>query len=155
MKHRSEDFTATRGACAGSTILRVLRFGVVGTLGTAVYYLVLWGLVELLHVAVLPASSSAFVLVCIENYVLHYVWTFASTRSHAAAFPRFSFMTLVGFFINWAIMFVGVSKLGFNYLVVQAAAIAAVIVWNYSLSTYWIFRDSHLQGSTASGSMGQ
>ncbi|MCI0626397.1 MAG: GtrA family protein [Acidobacteria bacterium] len=119
------------------------RFGTVGVLGTAVYLAFLWTLVELLRVPVLIATSIAFLLVCIENYLLHYSWTFASSNAHTVAFPRFVFMNVVGFWINWGIMFAGVEKKGaLTYLLVQAVAIAAVLAWNLALSSYWVFRDS-------------
>lgn len=126
---------ATRGALA--------RFGVVGLLGTAVYYAILWVLVDLVQTPVMFATSFAFIIVCIENYILHYRWTFDSAKMHAAAFPRFLFMSVVGFAINWGIMFLGVTKLGLHYLLLQAFAIAAVVLWNFILSSYWVFRDRH------------
>lgn len=92
---------------------------------------------------VLIATSIAFLLVCVVNYALHYVWTFASTSAHTVAFPRFLFMNLIGFWINWGIMFAGVEKKGaLKYLLVQALAIVAVMAWNLTLSSYWVFRDS-------------
>lgn len=121
---------------------RLARFCAVGLLGTAVYYPVLWALVELVRVQVLAATSIAFLLVCVENYLLHYVWTFDSNKAHTAAFPRFLFMNLVGFWINWGVMFLGVEKLALHYLLIQAFAIAAVVAWNFMLSSYWVFHDS-------------
>lgn len=118
------------------------KFGVVGVSGTVVYYTVLWTLVELLRVSVLVATSAAFLLVCVANYVFHNVWTFVSTNAHMVAFPRFLFMNLVGFSINLGIMFAGVEKMALNYLLVQALAIATVVAWNFTLSFFWVFRDS-------------
>lgn len=118
------------------------RFCAVGLLGAAVYYPVLWALVELVRFSVLAATSIAFILVCVENYILHRVWTFDSYKPHTTAFPRFLFMSLVGFWINWGVMFLGVEKLALHYLLIQAFAIAAVVAWNFILSLYWVFHDS-------------
>jgi putative flippase GtrA len=52
-------------------------------------------------------------------------------------------MVAAGFLINWCVMFAGVSVLRVNYLLVQALAIAAVVVWNYLLSFVWVFRASN------------
>jgi len=121
---------------------RLARFCAVGLLGTAVYYPGLWALVELARIPVLAATSIAFILVCVENYILHYVWTFGSNKAHTTAFPRFLFMSLIGFWINWGVMFLGVEKLALHYLLIQAFAIAAVVAWNFMLSSYWVFHDS-------------
>ena len=122
------------------TIVRLSKFGIVGLLGTAVYYIALWTMVEILHVPVLVATSMAFLLVALENYALHYAWTFKSTNRHTTALPKFLLMNVVGFFINFGIMFAGVEKMALNYLVVQAVAIIVVVCWNFLLSSIWIFR---------------
>jgi putative flippase GtrA len=121
------------------TARRLARFAVVGLFGTGTYYLALLAMVEWLVFPVMLATSCAFLIVTVQNYVLHYRWTFASTNAHRAAFPRFLIMNAAGFVINWTMMFVVHEVLGVHYLLAQAAAIAAVVVWNLTLSTYWIF----------------
>lgn len=120
---------------------RLIRFGMVGALATGVYYGLLWVMVEIFAISILVATSAAFIFVTIENYILHYTWTFRSTNAHAEAFPRFLIMNIVGFGINWLVMFAGVVIAGFNYLGVQALAIALVVSWNLALSHFWIFRE--------------
>ena len=124
---------------------RIGRFAVVGLLGTAVYYFALWTMVERLRVPVLAATSVAFVLVTIENYVLHHGWTFASTNPHTVAFPRFVFMNVIGFWINWGIMAGGLHYFSLSYLLIQVFAIGAVVVWNFVVSSYWIFKETAQQ----------
>ena len=119
---------------------RLIRFGMVGALATGVYYGLLWVMVEIFAISILVATSAAFIFVTIENYILHYTWTFRSTNAHAETFPRFLIMNIVGFGINWLVMFAGVVIAGFNYLGVQALAITLVVAWNLALSHFWIFR---------------
>lgn len=123
-------------------IKRLIRFGSVGALATAVYYGLLWVMVEIFSLPVLVATSAAFVFVTLENYILHYTWTFRSTNAHVEAFPRFLVMNVVGFGINWLVMYGGVVVAGFYYLAVQALAIAMVVAWNLALSHFWIFRQA-------------
>ena len=120
---------------------RLFRFASVGLLGTVVYYSVLWTMVEKLVAPVLVATSIAFLLVTIENYVLHYKWTFVSSNRHAIVFPRFVFMNIIGFWINWGIMASGLHYTPLSYLILQAFSIVAVVTWNFVLSSYWIFRE--------------
>ena len=121
------------------------RFAAVGLVGAVVYYFVLWTMVEQLGISVLAATSIAFVLVTIENYALHHRWTFASTHSHAVAFPRFVFINVIGFWMNFGIMAAGLHYLSLSYLLVQAFAIVAVVAWNFVVSSYWIFRETKQQ----------
>ena len=73
----------------------------------------------MLDIPVLLATSIAFVFVTIENYLLHYKWTFRSSNAHTIAVPRFMLMIAGGFIINFVIMFAGVKLLDFNYLLVR------------------------------------
>ena len=120
-------------------IIRAARFAIVGVTGTIIYYAALWTMVEWMAWQVMLATSIAFVLVTLQNYLLHYGWTFESDRPHVAALPRFVAMNAGGFCLNWSVMFAGVRVAEFNYLAVQGVAIAVVIAWNVTLSYFWIF----------------
>ena len=118
---------------------RLVKFGFVGVLASIVFYLLLWVMVELLDIPVLIATSIAFILVIIENYILHHRWTFRSNKAHKKTFPRFVLMSILGFAINWYVMYEGVELLAINYLLVQAAAIVLVSTWNIVISHIMIF----------------
>ncbi|MFT5710396.1 MAG: putative flippase GtrA [Halioglobus sp.] len=38
-------------------------------------------------------------------------------------------------------MYLGTSLAELNYLLVQAAAFAAIIIWNFCVSSLWVFKD--------------
>lgn len=122
-------------------VKRLIRFGIVGALATGVYYVLLWMMVEILAIPILVATSVAFIFVTVENYILHFKWTFRSTGTHTETFPRFVLMNIGGFGINSLVMFAGVVVGNFNYLFVQGLAIAMVVAWNLTLSHFWIFRN--------------
>lgn len=127
----------------------IARFGIVGTTALVVYFGVLLGMVEWLQIPVMVATAIAYIFVTIENYVLHHLWTFKSTQRHTIAFPRFIASNVAGFMINWAIMYTGVQALEINYLLVQVAAVGAVIAWNLILGSSWIFTRRANIGSDA------
>jgi putative flippase GtrA len=114
------------------------RFALVGLSGGAVYFALLRGLVELGNVRPLAASSFAFALVVVENYLLHRRWTFASRVPHRQALPRFVLMACCGGTVNGTVMAVFL-RLGWHYLLAQALALAAVITCNF-IGTLLIFR---------------
>ena len=123
-----------------SSITRLVRFALVGVTGALVYYAFLCLLVEVAHMPVMTSTCSAFLFVSFENYFMHYLWTFRSATPHRKSLPRFLFMSAVGFSLNGVIMFVGVECFTFNYLAVQGVAVAVVVLWNFTLANYWIFR---------------
>lgn len=124
-----------------SIIWRSFRFAVVGVATAALYYGLLYAGVEYLKLNAVLTSSVAYVIVIVANYLLHYSWTFAVSSPHTTALKRYLIMTTCGFFINGSIMYIGVSMLQFNYLLIQAVAMGVIIVWNYCLSSLWVFRD--------------
>lgn len=124
-----------------SLIQRSLRFALVGIATAALYYGLLYAGVELLNLNVVVCSSAAYVVVIVANYLMHYSWTFAAASPHTTALKRYLVMTGCGLLINGLIMYVGVSMLQLNYLLIQTVAMAVIIVWNYSLSSLWVFRD--------------
>jgi len=106
-----------------------LRFALVGLAGAAMYYALLWSMVELGGMPALLASSLAFALVVAENYLLHRHWTFASRAPHRQAFPRFVLMALCGAAVNATVM-AACLKLGWHYLLAQALALLLVVACN-------------------------
>jgi putative flippase GtrA len=98
----------------------------------------LWGLVERGGMAPLAASSLAFAVVVIENYLLHRHWTFASRVAHRRALPRFLLMAGCGGTVNGTVM-AACLRLGWHYLLAQALALAVVVACNF-VGTWLIFR---------------
>ena len=121
-------------------ITRLFRYGLVGSASALIYYAALGLLVEVARVSVMTSTCAAFLIVAVENYLMQRWWTFRSKAPHKTAFPRFLCMNLAGFSLNGSIMFVGVEKCSFNYLAVQGVAVVAVMLWNFILANYWIFR---------------
>ena len=109
----------------------LVRFALVGLSGAAVYYALLWSLVELGGQPALAASSLAFAVVVVENYLLHRRWTFASRAPHRQALPRFALMACGGGALNGAVMAVCLG-LGLHYLLAQALALLAVVSSNFA-----------------------
>jgi putative flippase GtrA len=108
------------------------RFTLVGLAGSLVYVALLWSMVEVLGWPVMPSTCCAFVLVVVENYLLHRAWTFRSKAPHARALPVFFLVGAAGFCVNGAVMALGVEWLGLDYLAVQLVAIGTVVVCNFA-----------------------
>ena len=118
----------------------VFRFGVVGILTAVVHYGLLYAGVEALGLDSTLASSLGFVVAVIFNYLMHYSWTFAEPAPHGRTLRRYLVMISCGFLINALVMYAGVHWLSLHYLLIQAVALVAVIVWNFVLSNVWVFR---------------
>jgi putative flippase GtrA len=118
---------------------RIFKFGVVGTSAALLYFVLLYCMVEFANVPVMIATAIAYLIVSLQNYFLHHLWTFESEESHSAAFPKFIVSNAAGFAINWAIMYFGVHVMHVYYLLVQAVSVLAIISWNLGMGVLWIF----------------
>jgi putative flippase GtrA len=121
-------------------LLKGFRFAVVGVGTAALYYALLYASVEYLAMNATVASSLVYLLVLGFNYLMHRSWTFSQSSTHTHTLWRYLVMVFCGFCINAAIMYTGVSLTAMNYLLVQGVAMLTVIVWNFTLSTLWVFR---------------
>ena len=80
---------------------------------------------------VVQVTCCAFLLVVVENYLMHHNWTFRSVAPHGQAPLGFLSLSLLGFCVNGAVMSDGAKRYGFNHLAVQAVAIAIVVPCNF------------------------
>ena len=119
---------------------KVFRFGVVGVATAGLHYGLLYAGVEALKLNATLASSLGFLVAVIFNYVMHYSWTFADPPPHGRTLRRYLLMITFGFFINAAVMYWGADYLGLHYLLTQALAMVVVVLWNFLLSNFWVFK---------------
>ena len=119
---------------------RLLRFGLVGVITAVVHYGLLYVLVEYAGMQATLSSSVGFLVAVAVNYGMHYSWTFAAPVPHGRALTRYIVMIALGFLINGGAMQAGVEILELNYLVVQLLAFVVVIIWNFLVSSLWVFR---------------
>ncbi len=117
-----------------------LRFGVVGVLTALVHYGLLYVGVELAQLPPTLASSIGFLFAVVFNYFMHYSWTFGEPAPHGRTLWRYLVMISCGFVINGAVMLGGEYWGSLHYLLVQALALVAVVLWNFVVSNTWVFR---------------
>jgi putative flippase GtrA len=123
-------------------ITQFLRFAGVGAIGTAVQYAILTVLVELAGIQPTLASGIGFVGGAFTNYYLNYRFTFQSERRHWYAAPRFFTIAAAGLGLNTLFMTIGTGFLGLHYLIAQCGSTAIVLLWNFSASKLWVFREA-------------
>jgi putative flippase GtrA len=122
---------------------QLLRFAIVGLFATGIYLSSVTLLSRRLELSVPLAATISFIMVSTTNYLLHYFWTFRSRRHHGSAVPRFLGTSLGGMAINYAIVALGTRWLLLSRTGILFLGIAFVVLWNYALSKFWVFVDSH------------
>jgi putative flippase GtrA len=123
-------------------IYQIMRFTLVGGVGTSAHYVVLVLLVSGFGVHPVLGSTTGFFVGMFTNYVLNRRFTFSSKRSHHEALWRFGAVALVGIGINTVIMVLLTESMKLHYLLAQLIATALTLSWNFVGSRYWAFKEA-------------
>ena len=131
-----------------------------GGLTTLVNWLVYLCLVNLMGggkstVAVLWATVLAQVAAITFAYVTNRKWVFQSRAQGAGKIAweavRFFGCRTASIFLDMGIMFVGVSLLAFNDLVMKIISNGLIILANYFFSKIFVFREQRMEGNEKEG----
>lgn len=119
---------------------RLLRFALVGAVGTAAHYALLLALVEGAGVDPIAGSVAGFLLGALVNYTMNRTLVFRSDRAHAEALPRFLAIAGMGLCWNALLMYLFVDLVGVHYLIAQIVTTAILLGWHYVGNALWTFR---------------
>jgi putative flippase GtrA len=125
-------------------IRRLIVFGAVGAVNTAVCYtlyasLVRWGG---WHYNLALVADYAFGAVL--GFALHRIATFADRTHLRQAFGKYALTLIACFALNFAVLDWNVRKLLLDPLPAQAIAIAIVTLFSYLMQKHWVFRSHRL-----------
>lgn len=114
-------------------IEQISKFGVVGVIAFVVDYVVLYCCTEFLHIYYLISSVISFVISVIVNYVLSVKWVFNvnNNKSKKYNFILFIILSVIGLFINEAIMYVMSSILCIYYMISKLFSTFIVMIFNF------------------------
>ena len=123
----------------------VILYLIFGGLTTVVNIAVYWICVHILGTGVMFGTVAAWALAVLFAYLTNRTMVFHSSAAGAQAVLK----EIVSFFgcrlgtgvVDWVIMFVFVTVLHFNDMIVKIAANIIVIVLNYVLSKFVIFKN--------------
>jgi putative flippase GtrA len=118
---------------------KLVRFILVGGSTSIVCLVLIWLMVDGLHLHVVLGSTIAVILASLYNYCLHYYWTFSSDTSHGFVLIKYLLMCLGGLVINGLVMYLGVTVLSVHYLMVQLLASVMLVLWSFTISFLWVF----------------
>jgi putative flippase GtrA len=122
-------------------IARLLRYAVSGGASALTHFGIGLALAEGLHVRPVAASATGFAASVVVSYVMQHAWVFRSTTGHAVAGSKFLTVTAAAFALNTVVLWLGTEVLTAPYPLVQAVALVAIPVLNYTLNSRWTFRD--------------
>ena len=122
-------------------IKQFLKFCVVGVIGTAIDFGLLYLLVEFGHVYYLLAATISFIAAVINNYLLNKIWTFQDkNRNFFKQFVQFLIVSLVGLGLNLLLLYLLVQYAHLWYILAKVLATGVVLIWNFIANKFWTFK---------------
>ena len=123
----------------------IVKFAFTGGVCFLIEYAALIALKEWLHLPVVAATPIAFLISVVFNYLLCVKWVFSGAKEgNKKAQIGFALTSVMGLFLNWAIMWALTTLLGEDgvllsllgielkvYMLNKVIATALVMVWNY------------------------
>ncbi|TSI10710.1 GtrA family protein [Lysinibacillus sp. BW-2-10] len=119
--------------------IRFLKYSLVGCICTLIYFISVFLLVELFHQEPLLGTAIAFIVMTVFSFYLNKRFTFGSNFS-SKKLLRFFTVALVGFVLNFAIIFLIVNVMAFHYFIGELVTILIIPVINFILNNYWTFQ---------------
>ena len=111
----------------------------VGVAAAMAHFSVLFMLVEQELFGPVAASACGFVAGGVVSYLLNRRLTFAATRSHAGAVPRFALVAGGAFIVNAVLMDLLVHRLGVQYLLAQVVTTGINTFLTFTGHRLWAF----------------
>ena len=141
-KPRKQTFggVALPGYLGRESVARAARFGVIGLLATATYFLTTVVLGNSpINMEPIAANTIGFAFSVVVSYVGHHQFTFRVDGAHGYYFPRFISVTVVLFLLSTAAVAVFRDVLGYNHTLITAAIAVSYPIASYALNFLWAF----------------
>lgn len=119
---------------------QVLRFTLVGLATTLVHFIVLSLFFRYLTYDIVQSTTIAFPVAVIFSYIMSHRYTFRSTQAHQHSAPKFALSVSIGFVWNVGLMYLLVDVLGIYYALAFLLTTSVVMINNYLLTKFWVFK---------------
>jgi len=118
---------------------KLIKFGLVGSLGMGIDFLITWFCKEKLLLNKYLANAAGFTVAVFNNFLLNYLWTFGSTGNIPTELGIFFLIAVIGLVLNSSILYLFNDRIHFNFYVSKAIAIVCVFFWNFALNYLFNF----------------
>lgn len=121
-------------------VLRLCRFGMVGSIGMAVDFGTTWVFREKVKINEYVANAIGFSLAVVNNFILNKYFTFQENTSVTSRqFFLYTMVSLAGLGLNTLFLYVINKMLPSRFYWAKFLATAVVFVWNFAINSYITF----------------
>lgn len=122
-------------------ITPLLKYSIVGGVGTLIDILFLYFLVEVVGFGVFVATFCAFIIAATHNFFLNKFWTFENTSKHyRSQYIKFLLVSTVGLFLTMVSMYIFTTLIGLWYIFAKIITSGIIVLWNFFGNKLWTFK---------------
>lgn len=120
--------------------MKFLKFGVVGSSGVIIDFLITYLLKEKARINKFGANSIGFTIAATSNYIFNRIWTFQSSHPEIfMQFTKFIVISLFGLALSNLLIWALHDRRKMNFYLVKLISVGLVIVWNFTLNYLYTF----------------
>jgi putative flippase GtrA len=119
------------------------RYLVVGGSNVILDFLILYLLVQYVHLWYMLAATISFIIVLTYSFILNKNWAFkesSESKRRGQQFLLFAIINIVGVGISLIILYSLVQYAGLWYLYAKVWATAIAVIWNFTGFRLWVFK---------------
>jgi len=122
-------------------LMVLIKFGVTGTSGLFIDFILTWCFKDGLHLNKFLANAIGFTAAVLSNYFINRYWTFKVRKAHIVRqLPAFVAVSLIGLFLNSGFIYVFNNLLLIDFYISKAIAVLLVFFWNFAANYFFVFK---------------
>ncbi|GAB7521230.1 GtrA family protein [Paraburkholderia sp. 2C] len=129
------------GSLVSNHFFSLTKFGFVGAITAAIYFLVMWIANSLIGLHYIISITAAYIASTTFHFLANRHFTFGATDdSHGNQLLRYLVMWVVNYVITLGIVSFCVKNLGLSPYVGVCVSVAVTVMTGYLFSRFWVFR---------------
>lgn len=122
--------------------IKFAKYAIVGVSGFAIDMSLLLILVEWFHLEPKIAVIINYPIALGFNFLMNKHWSFGSNGESHKELARYLSLAVWNYLFAVSAMYFGNEVLGLPYLLVRVASIACMVLWNFLLFRFWVYREN-------------
>ena len=126
--------------------IQLIKYGLVGATATGTDFLILYFLVEYVHLYYLAAAVISIAIVFIASYSANKYWTFSNRENHYwRQMGQYLLAHLLGIGLSLTILHSLVEFGGLWFIFAKVFATAVAAITNFLLVKLWVFNNNNIK----------
>ena len=122
-------------------LVKLVKFGITGVMNTSVDFLVYTLLVSFFSMGLYVSQIISYSCGMLNSYVVNRKWTFSTQNGFfSGELVRFIVLNLSMMLLGMGIIYVCTQKLMLHKLVAKLISTLLVLIINFLISNFWVFR---------------